>query len=135
MKHLVSPAFAASLAVLCASCTQRGSDCGFLDDGYQGFDGSFTDLAEYPLENVPNEVVGHIQKCWADQPYGGPQHSILLKGARVASSSQYRLIFEPWEISDTYLVFSVERGNRVVDGHVYSTFSAGDPLMRQSESR
>jgi hypothetical protein len=131
VKRFIRIALPAFLSAFCVSCTESGFDCRFLDEGYKRFDRSLTSLAEYPLENVPDEVVGSIQRCWAERPYESPQHSILLSGARVASPSRYYLIFEPWGITDMYLVFSVERGNSVVDAYTYSTFAGGDPIARQ----
>lgn len=107
-------------AVFVAGCQKESSACDYLNRGYQPLKGGITSLPSYPLEQVPDRVVREIQKCWAAKPYGGPQHSIRLRDARKVSSTRYYLLFEPWGITDTRLVFLVDRELGVLEGYKHS---------------
>jgi len=82
-------------------------------------DDNFQRLPKYPLEAVPQSIVGNIQKCWAEKPYGGPQYSLAMTDARIVSASRYYLVFEPHGIADVLLVFLVDRKTGVVEAYQY----------------
>lgn len=115
--------FAAGSA--CAGWLARESadrtGCAYTAAGYGRLNGDLHSLARFALENVTDDVVGGIEKCWAAHPYGGPKHSIELVDARKAPSGGYYLMFEPLGISDVQLVFRVQRDRRVTQAFQYST--------------
>jgi hypothetical protein len=87
---------------------------------YSRLDVNLNALAEDPLDKVPNDAVGQVQKCWAAHPFEGPQYVLQLAGARQAHGTRY-LIFEPWGVSDIQLVFSVDPKNRLTGAYVHGT--------------
>jgi hypothetical protein len=95
--------------------------CAYTGGGYDRLNHDVLRLPSYSVEQVPNEVIGAIQKCWAAHPYGGPQHSIQLVDARKMPSGGYYILFEPLGITDIQLVFQVERTGSVVRAFQYST--------------
>lgn len=96
--------------------------CHYTAEGYGRLEGNLFKLPQYPLEDVSNDVVGEIQKCWAAHPYDGPQHSIVLVDARRIQGGGYYLHFEPQGITDIQLVFSVDANRRVTGAYQYSMF-------------
>jgi hypothetical protein len=91
----------------------RVRDCPIEPNVYAHLDVSLDALAEYPLNDVPNDAVGQVQRCWAAHPFGGPQHVLHLTDARQAPSGDRYLIFDPWGISDLQMVYSVDAKNRL----------------------
>ena len=100
----------------------RDRACSYTAKGYGKLDVDLSALPEYPLENVENDVVGEIQKCWAAHPYHGPQYVLHLTDARKAPDGSHYLLFVPWGITDTQLAFSVDRTHRVKGAYIRSTF-------------
>jgi len=96
--------------------------CSYTANGYGQLDVDLNALPEYSLENVENDVVGEIQKCWAAHPYHGPQHVLHLTDARKAPDGSHYLLFEPWGITDTQLAFSVDPMRRVKGAYIRSMF-------------
>jgi hypothetical protein len=96
--------------------------CNYLANGYELLSVKFESLAPYDLEHVPNHVLSSIQRCWAENPYEGPQHSIEMIDARKLSATRYYLAFSPIGITDVQLVFLVDRENGVIGAFQRSTF-------------
>jgi hypothetical protein len=95
--------------------------CRYTANGYGRLYGNLNRLPPYPLEKVPDEVVGGIQKCWAAHPYNGPQQSLNIIGAVKAPAGGYYLVFEPWNLTDIEIVFRVDGRGRVSRAFAYGT--------------
>ena len=96
--------------------------CQYTAKGYAPLEANVITLPEYPLENVSDEVVGEIQKCWAAHPYSGPQNSIILADARMKPEGGYYVFFEPRGTTDIQLAFLVDANHRVVGAYRLSMF-------------
>lgn len=84
------------------------SRCDYTAAGYPLLRGDIRRLPSLPLERVVSSAaLGEIQKCWAANPYAGPQHSLELVDARLARDGGYYVIFEPDGINDVGVVFLV----------------------------
>jgi hypothetical protein len=96
--------------------------CHYTANGYGRLDADLRALPELSLEDVSQDVVGEIQKCWAAHPYDGPQYVIMFSEARKMPGGGYYLLFEPWGITDIQLAFSVDPNHRVTGAYVRSMF-------------
>ena len=95
--------------------------CNYLANGYQLLPIRVERLSRYDLEHVPEDVLGNIQRCWAENPYGGAQHSLALTDARKLSATRYYVAFEPLGITDVQLVFLIDRKDGVIGAFQRST--------------
>jgi hypothetical protein len=127
MRRLAAATILVAGAVACivAGWIGRGltaeNSCRYTASGYGRLHGDLNRLPRYPLENVSDVVVGNIQRCWAAHPYIGPQQSLNIIGAAKAPSGGYFLVFDPWGLTDTQIVFLVDARGRVTRAFAYST--------------
>ncbi|WP_097092516.1 hypothetical protein [Novosphingobium sp. Chol11] len=99
----------------------EGRRCNYLANGYELLPIRTERLSRSELEHVPEHVLGDIQRCWAANPYGGPQHSLALTDARKLSAARYYVAFEPLGITDVQIVFLVDRKDGVIGAFQRST--------------
>ena len=97
------------------------TECAYTAEGYKRLTDDPAKLAKHPLENVSQQALGDIQRCWAAHPYAGPQHALELVDARKLPTGGYYAIFDPSGIADVQLVFRVDRSGKVAQAFQHGT--------------
>ena len=121
MNQRVTTALIVVGAILCAGGGWLANDISRARacPAYARLDVNLNALAEYPLAKVSDEAVGQVQRCWAANPFEGPQYVLQLRDARQAPGDRRFLIFEPWGVTDTEIVFSVDAKNRLTGAYIH----------------
>lgn len=98
------------------------NECSYTANGYKRLNEDLSSFTGLPLEQVNAGVLLNIQRCWAANPYGGPQHVLDLVDARKTPNGGYYAVFEPLGITDVQLAFRVEADGQVTQAYQLSTF-------------
>ena len=69
--------------------------------------------------NIPTIAIAEIYRCWAAYPAQTMNRQLRIKDARQLTASTYLLAFDIWGVSDSSLLFEVDKFGQVRHAYRY----------------